>query len=501
MRPPHRLARELLRGTLARQPGIAAAALAARLGVSVPTLHRLLHEQPAGIVAAGRARRTRYALARALRGSVAPLPLYEVQADGSAYQVAELALLQPQGSQLSLAGSHWPVPDAARDGWWDGLPYPLVDMRPQGYIGRQLALAEHRRLGVVADPEAWGDDDVVHVLSQVGSDTSGSLILGAAAFESWQQRKLQPPRPIDTGDIGPRYAELAELAVAQGVPGSSAAGEFPKFPALREAPEEGATKARPARPAPRSAAAATEPDTTAVAATPHVLVKFSGADGSPAVVRWADLLVCEHLALEAARALPGVTAARSRIVRHGGRTFLEVERFDRHGLFGRSPLVSLGTLDAALLGSGTGDWRVPADRLAAHGWLGEADRRAVHHAWWFGRLVANSDMHAGNLSFRPIAGRAGSTGRGGAPGAGALALAPLYDMLPMQHAPLRGGELPARRFEPPLPLPPERDTWFAACTAALRFWRGAAADERISDGFRALCAAAAARLAEVAQRV
>ena len=396
MRPPHRLARELLRGTLARQPGIAAAALAARLGVSVPTLHRLLHEQPEGIVAAGRARRTRYALARALRGSLAPLPLYEVQADGCAHQVAELVLVQPTGSHLSLAGSRWPMPEAARDGWWDGLPYPLADMRPQGYIGRQQALAEHRRLGVPADPEAWGDDDVAHVLGQIGSDTSGSLILGAVAFESWQQRKLQPMLPpIEPGDIGPRYAELAELALAQGVPGSSAAGEFPKFPALREEPKEDATP---------------EPGAAAGTATPHVLVKFSGADGSAAVMRWADLLVCEHLALEAARALPGVTAARSRIVRHGGRTFLEVERFDRHGPFGRSPLVSLGTLDAALLGSGAGDWRVPADRLAAHGWLGEADRRAVHHMWWFGRLIANSDMHAGNLSFRPVAGSGASPG-------------------------------------------------------------------------------------------
>ena len=467
MRSPNRQARDLLRSALAREPGIAAAALAARLGVSVPTLHRLLQEQAGSIVSAGRARRARYALRRALRGSLAPLPLYEVQPSGRAPPVAELSLVHPEGSSLSLAGSHWPCPAESRDGWWGGLPYPVVDMRPQGYLGRQLALAEHRRLGVAANPESWGDDDVVQVLSQVGSDTSGSLILGQAAFEQWQQHKLQGVEPTPDAALPPHYAELAERALAQGVAGSSAAGEFPKFPALRE---------------------------QAGSNTPHVLVKFSGADGSAAVRRWADLLVCEHLALEAARNLPGVTVPSSRILRHAGRTFLEVERFDRHGRFGRSPLVCLSTLDAALIGSGSGDWRVPAGKLAAQGWLSEEDRLAVHRLWWFGRLIANSDMHGGNLSFRPVAG-------GARKGPGALSLAPLYDMLPMLHAPLRGGEVPTRAFEPPLPLPPEHEIWSASCAAALSFWRCAAADARVSAGFQAVCRRSGLQLAAVAHRI
>lgn len=511
MRPRNQAARDRLPAALARRPGSTAQALAAELGVSVPTLHRLLGEHPHLVVAAGRARRARYALRRALRGSLAPLPLYEVQPSGQAQQVGELVLVHPEGSWLSLEGSHWPLPHedtapagreapaAARDGWWGGLPYPLFDMRPQGYLGRQLALAEHQRLDVAPNPESWSDDQIVHVLSQVGSDTSGSLILGEAAFAAWQQRKLAPPAPIAAGALAARYAELAELAVAQGVAGSSAAGEFPKFPALRELP--GST-------------------------TPHVLVKFSGAlasapelAGRPpqrsaaasaaphttgpdrAVQRWADLLVAEHLALEAAATLPGVVAARSRIVQHGGRTFLEVERFDRHGLFGRSPLVSLTTVDAALLGSGSSDWRTLANRLAAAGWLPEAGRLAVHHLWWFGRLIANSDMHTGNLSFRPAPGAARRPTSAAAPGAGALALAPAYDMLPMWHAPLRGGEVPVRAFEPPLPLPPEQPVWAAACRAALAFWRSAEADARISVGFRALSGETALRLAAIAARL
>ena len=54
-----------------------------------------------------------------------------------------------------------------------------------------------------------------------------------------------------------------------------------------------------------------------------MLVKFSGADASPAVRRWADLLTAEHLALECAALLPGLQSARSRVVAHEGRTFLE----------------------------------------------------------------------------------------------------------------------------------------------------------------------------------
>jgi hypothetical protein len=60
-------------------------------------------------------------------------------------------------------------------------------------------------------------------------------------------------------------------------------------------------------------------------------------------------------------------------------------------------------------------------------------------------------------------------------------------MLPMLHAPLAGGEVPARSFEPPLPLPPQRAAWQAACAAALAFWDAAAQDGRISEPFRALC--------------
>jgi HipA-like C-terminal domain len=207
------------------------------------------------------------------------------------------------------------------------------------------------------------------------------------------------------------------------------------------------------------------------------------------VQRWSDLLVCEHLALECAAALPGVASARSRVIAGQGRTFLEVERFDRHGEHGRSALVSLGTADAALLGDGSSDWPRLAHRLHGLDLLGADDVQRIEHLWWFGRLIANTDMHTGNLSFRPQ----------GPPAV--LSLAPTYDMLPMIYAPLAGGEVPARHFEPPLPLPTQRATWVNACSAALAFWLRAATDKRIGESFRRLCSASGQRLEQVAQRV
>jgi HipA-like C-terminal domain len=463
MRPRNEAARAQLTSVLSRRAGASATELAAQLKVSVPTLHRLLREQGSAIIATGAARRTRYALRRAVRGEVAPLPVYAVDPQGRAEQVSDLALIQPQGSLMRLNGTPWPVPDESRDGLWSGLPYPLADMRPQGYLGRQLARAEHRHFNVSANPEEWSDEDVVFVLSRIGNDVSGNLIVGNAAFERFQAAAVAAPAArAGRSAVGRAYARLAEQAIAAGVPGSSAAGEFPKFPALRDLPDSD---------------------------TPHVLVKFSGADGSAAVQRWSDLLVCEHLALECAGTLPGVASARSRIVIDAGRTFLEVERFDRHAEHGRSPLVSLGTLDAALLGDGSSDWPRLGRLLHASGLLGADDVQRIEHLWWFGRLIANTDMHTGNLSFRPH----------GPPAA--FALAPTYDMLPMLFAPLAGGEVPTRQFEPPLPLPPQRAAWTAACEAAIAFWWRAAMDQRVSEAFRRVCSASGQRLEQVAQRV
>jgi hypothetical protein len=466
MRPADTISRDRLPGLMARLGPASATTLAGELGVSVATLHRLLQENAGQVLSAGQARRSRHAWRRPLRDGRSTLPLAAIDAEGRAHDAGTLALVQPGGCWLPLAGTPWPLPapakgprrdplfDAMHDGWWPGLPYPLQDLRPQGYLGRQLARAGHAAWGVSPDPQRWSDDEVLQVLAQAGSDGPGDLVVGEAAVAAWQARRVAPLQMLPTHALGPAYAALADEAVAAGVAGSSAAGEFPKFPALRQ--RDGA-------------------------ATPHVLVKFSGAGGSAAEQRWADLLVCEHLALQALPTGLGLAAASSAIVQHADRTFLEVERFDRHGDWGRSPLVSLATLDAAFIGQGSGDWPALVARLVALGLIDDPDgaaHAAITRLWWFGRLIGNTDMHAGNLSFRPAA-------------SGRLRLAPAYDVLPMAWAPLPGGEVPPRDAPPPPPPPAQRAPWLQACAAAIAFWSAAAVDRRIGTGFRGIARAQA----------
>jgi hypothetical protein len=302
---------------------------------------------------------------------------------------------------------------------------------------------------VPEDPTQWSDDDILHVLSLCGVDVPGCYILGETALRTWLAQTQQPTTAIEDHQVDAAYPALAQSAMAHGIPGSSAGGEFPKFTAVRRIGGE----------------------------LVHVLVKFSGSDASAGTQRWSDLLVCEHLAGAVLREQLQLPAAQSRVRRSGGRTFLEVTRFDRHGEHGRSPLCSWGALNAGVVGAGPGPWTAAAQALAAHGWIDAGTRAGIERLWHFGRLIANTDMHDGNLSFRP-----------------GLALAPAYDMLPMLYAPERGVELPEREFTPAAPIPAEREAWEAARTAAVAFWEQAAADVRISTEFRTICAANAQRV-------
>ena len=444
--------------------------LAQRLGVSRATLMRQVRAAGEDVVVRGRTRRTTYAARRALRGSKAALPLFRVDAQGVLHDIARLDLTHPDGCAVEfLAEFGWPLDEDARAGWFDGLPYPMQDMRPQGFLGRNFAYHYAGLLQVPEDPTAWSDDHALHAMSVVGSDLLGDLIVGEAACRQWLER-VQAAQVAHVAQgheealvsdrmLARSYARLADLAMARGLAGSSAGGEFPKFEAVRRL-NDGRVQ--------------------------HVLVKFSGSDDSPGTQRWADLLVCEHLAGQVLHAHLDVRAAPSRIHRHAGRTFLEVERFDRHGRHGRSGVASWASLNGAMFGLAGVSWVEAARQLVAAGWLPPEDARRIARLWHFGQLIANTDMHEGNLSFQPQV-------VGGRPG---LRVAPAYDMLPMLYAPLRGVELPRRDFQPRLPLPAERELWAEAAQAARVFWETTADDARISADFRARCAENASRLGQ-----
>jgi hypothetical protein len=97
----------------------------------------------------------------------------------------------------------------------------------------------------------------------------------------------------------------------------------------------------------------------------------------------------------------------------------------------------------------------------------------VTRAAWlslFGQLIANTDMHPGNLSFIVC-------------GAQVSGLAPSYDMLPAQYAGRRG-HLAAVTFKPRTPSPADAAIWEEASAAALELWQRVAAHPLVSVDFR-----------------
>lgn len=459
MRPLDPTSRQALLTALARGPS-GRSALSRATNIPPRTLLRILDEYDKELVAAGQTRRRRYALRRPLRGQTGSLPVYRIDEEGKASAFAQLALLRPEGS-FSLIHPAWPCDGEARDGWWDGLPYPLYDMRPQGYLGRIVARSVHETLAMPADPRDWSDDDVVYYLARQGSDCGGNLIVGDDSLRIHQSAMLEPEAPLTEKGLAAAYAAIAADAARQAVAGSSAGGEFPKFIVQRQGP--------------------------AGSRTTGAIVKFSGAADTSTMRRWADLLVCEHLGVTHAGRVPGAAASRSRILTAEGRTFLESERFDRVGRHGRTAVVSLQAINDHLLGLAPGSWAAHAERLHALGCLEARHVEAVRRLWWFGRLIANTDMHLGNLVFFVAD--------------GAFAPAPAFDMLPMRYAPLAGGEVPGVDWKPPLPPPAEKQAWQDAWRPALDFWREAAADTRIEENLRNVFAANAAQLERAADIV
>jgi hypothetical protein len=451
-----RLAR--LEALLRRDGPLTAAALQQALGVSQPTVSRLLGGLGEGIVRIGKARASRYALARELPRAGRRWPLHRIGPDGQAQTLGELRALHGNGFHFVPAR---PLPaflhgDFA-DGLFPSLPWFLDDQRPQGFLGRAFVHRVAADIGAPDDLARWAADDIVLALLRHGEDEPGDLVLGDAALQRALQAMLSP-QAIAKSERGERYPALADAALAGEDVGSSAGGEQPKFTALLR--DAGSCRA--------------------------IIVKFSERAGTPAAQRWADLLHCEHLAGEVLRA-HGIAAAGTEVLQAGGRTFLQSDRSDRTAAFGRRGLVSLAALDAAYYGHGRVDWWALAPQLQRDGWLAADDARTLALRGWFGALIGNTDMHLGNASLvladtRP------------------LALAPSYDMLPMALRPASTGEVTAREIPIAVPLPEHLEDWRTAAAMARVFWQRVVDDAAISEGFRAIACQQLAKLDNARQR-
>lgn len=411
------------------------------LGISQPTLSRVLRQAGDQVVAIGQARARRYAASRDVHGLGSHWPLYRIDAQGRAHRLGTLHALQRD--QCHLAAQSMPdwVCGEFADGLFPGLPWFLDDMRPQGFLGRAFARQAATTLGLSPDLSAWDQNDVLKALLLRGTDAPGNFVLGKMALEVALSTTAQV---IAAEQRAPAFAEQAHAVLAGDVAGSSAAGEQPKFTACVQGPN----------------------------GAQHVIVKFTDAiTGQPAARRWADLLWAEHMANRVLRDA-GIETAETELLMVGDQCMLQSVRFDRIGLHGRRGLITLAALDDAHFGF-RDSWDNAAMRLQQSGWISTEDARRIRLCWWFGRLIGNSDMHFGNLAFH-LDERC------------PLRVAPLYDMLPMHYRPSAGGGVHDHPHAPPPPLPEQLETWHHACRLAQTFWQQLQAVSDLSPAFHAI---------------
>ncbi|MCX7564518.1 type II toxin-antitoxin system HipA family toxin YjjJ [Xanthomonadaceae bacterium XH05] len=428
---------------------VPAARLVQQLGVSRPVLGRLVREAGTHVLRIGKARATAYA-ARTATDAGSAWPLWRMRADATLDELGTLHALRGERFQFEPAGERPNLMRAVEHvaGHFSGLPWFLDDLRPQGFLGRTLAHQQAQRLGVPEDLNRWQLRDTLLAITRSGGTGIGDLLLGRMAVEHALAEHEAPSDAVAASERPVRYAQWAQAALAGEDVGSSPGGEQPKFTAT------------------------VTTDTTRYAA----LVKFAVPDSGEAARRWADLLACEHIALSCLRDAD-LPASESELIDAAGYTFLEVRRFDRTtNVLGRRGYVSLLALSDAFIGDDLRDWSLSADRLAAAGLIDSDAVTQMARLHWFGRLIGNSDMHAGNLGFHLV-------------DSGPLALTPAYDMLPMSLAPSRTGAV--RAAVPIQPGVPDRIGQLEhvgwAAEVAGRFWQQVADSEHIqSDELRRL---------------
>jgi hypothetical protein len=411
------------------------------LGVSQPTVSRLLRAEADAVIRVGQARATRYARAAAVFGRERSYGIFRVDRHGDALEIGTLRALRDGRFLVQSDTREFWLGGERGDGLYPGLPYFLEDLRPGGFLGRSIARRLSALQGWPSDPQSWSGTVVGVWLLDFGEEAAGDLLIGSVA-----RARATRHSGFTVHSRSNDYPRFAEQSLRDGNPGSSPGGEQPKFTAYGE--EAG-----------------------------HVIVKFSPAGESPEAQRWRDLLHAEAAA-SAQLGACGLPAASATVHEFAGRVFLESRRFDRRGLAGRAPALSLEAVAAEFTGE-IANWRRSAEALARRGVMDVADADRIVTLELFGAWIGNTDMHGANLSLRP---------------AGAVfTLNPAYDMLPMAWAPLRG-ELPPVRYAPPAPERHDAARWRAMGEAAESYWSTLENNAAVSDSFRRIAAAVRAQV-------
>lgn len=395
----------------------------------------------------GHTSRRAYALARP---DMPDVPIVLRTEEGVDREVATLvALAAGQWYVRRTAGAPSWMRLAEREGTpgvFQGLPWFLEAFRPAGFLGRAWVREHAHERGWTLDVNAWTEDQVITAALQQPWDWRGNLgLLGIAEADD---------AALPANERRAIYAERARQVLDGVMVGASADGEQPKFTAVVS---DGV--GYPPR---------------------HVLVKFSPPLANDrAAQRWGDIMVTEGIAAQIMLA-HGMSAAPTQTWKYDDRIWLETDRFDRIGEHGQRGMASLRSLAQAFgyLGPQNG-WVGAAEHLERRGAIGDDQVGQIRNLASIGHLLANTDMHMGNLSFL-LSGEHAPT----------LSVAPAYDMTPMRWVPAPNGNVPSLENEP-APLVDDRQ----ALAVARDVWDETSRHELVSREWSAWAADRATQLA------
>jgi HipA-like C-terminal domain len=422
----------LIKTLLAQRGLLTSAELQSATGKSQATLSRALKQLLPQVQALGKGRGARYGLVREIMGRAAQQPIYLTDERGNTNRWGLLTFLE--GERLHV---QTPAQNFTTQG---ELPWFLETLRPQGFLGRLRG----KIIGFTeSNPENWTLEQILFAILAYDQDGSGALTI--SDDQGWLPYAVIAPR---LENVGLEYDKLAMDESLSRVPGSSAAGEQPKFLVHHNTG----------------------------ASYDYLVVKFTPPRGTPFGERWHDLLHTELIALQTL-AKHGFSTAKTRIVQSSQRTYLESVRFDRIGQNGKRHIVALAPIHKAFVGSSRQNWAVSCDKLAELGHLPHQDAQTVHVLLYFGRLIGNTDMHFGNLSLA-----VNDMTRLANP---KFSLAPCYDMLTMAYKPSEfKDESGYTALEVPRQPLGADASWQQALAMAKEFWETLGETEAVSTGLR-----------------
>ncbi len=320
-----------------------------------------------------------------------------------------------------------------KNGLFDALPYFLDDLRPQGFLGNQIA----EQLSKISQDypkrlSSWSAKNIFQYLVEYGDDLPGNLIFGDGVFKSIKQ----PISPVSTNSYNFMCNQINEGIID---PGSSAGGEQQKFTVFNEELNS------------------------------HVLVKFTSNENDSVTRRWKDILITEFHALQTLIE-KNIPAAEVRMIDKDNRYYLETKRFDRLGNFGRCSMFSLQSIDMEFTGIGD-NWNEISTELYKLGLISPNDDYYIYFLWYFSKLIGNTDTHLGNISF----GIKGDS----------FSLLPIYDMCSMAMAP-KLNQLKPISFNIPSINEFNLNVNYKdlIADAAISFWKRVIDDDRISSEFK-----------------